>query len=41
MSYIKRYFENHINELSTSELRSMGYSDEEIDELRECFSEKG
>lgn len=40
MSYMKRYLEEHIDELSASKLRQYGYSDDEIDELRECFSNK-
>lgn len=38
MSYIKRYFEEHIDEFTDEELISWGWSLEEIKFLRECFS---
>lgn len=40
MSYMKRYFEDHINDFSDEQLREWGYSDEEIAELREAFAEE-
>lgn len=40
MSAIKRWFEDHITELSDEELFKMGYDQEDIDFLRECFQEQ-
>lgn len=40
MSYIKRWFEEHIDQLTDAQLADMGYSDEEIELLRESFSEE-
>lgn len=38
MSCIKRYFENHIDEISDEQLIEWGYSEKQIEWLRECFS---
>lgn len=38
MSCIKRYFEDHIDEMSDEQLIQWGYSDKTIEWLRECFS---
>lgn len=41
MSSMKQWFENHISEFTDEELLGMGYTQEDIDSLRECFEEKG
>lgn len=38
MSCIKRYFEDHIDEMSDEQLTGWGYSEKQIEWLRECFS---
>lgn len=38
MSYMKRWLEEHIDELSDAQLREMGYTDDDIKWFRECFS---
>ena len=38
MSYIKRYFEEHIDEFGDEQLISWGWRIEDIKVLRECFS---
>lgn len=40
MSAIKRWYEDHISELSDEELFKMGYDQEDIDFLRECFQDQ-
>ena len=40
MSYMKRYFEDHIEDFSDEELLSYGYSEKEIQEFRESFKSK-
>lgn len=40
MSCIKRYFEDHIDELTDEQLIEWGYSEKEIDWLRSGFSQK-
>lgn len=40
MSYIKRWFEDNIDKFSDDELREMGYTDNEIKELRYAFTGK-
>lgn len=40
MSAIKRWFENHISEFTDEELLDMGYGQEDIDIMRECFASK-
>lgn len=40
MSKIKSWFEDHIDTISDEELVKMGYDPEEIQFLRECFSEE-
>lgn len=37
MSYIKRWFENSIGSMSDRQLLDYGYSQEEIDFMRESF----
>ena len=37
MSYMKRYFIEHIEEFSEEDLRNMGYDDQDIEIFRECF----
>lgn len=37
MSYIKRWFEDHCHELSDKQLSDIGYSKQEIKELREAY----
>lgn len=34
MSYIKRWFDDHVNEFSDEELLDMGYSKDDIEMLR-------
>lgn len=38
MSYIKRYFEEHIDEFTDEQLSDWGWSSDVIKMLRECFS---
>lgn len=38
MSAIKRWFEDHIDSMTDEELLAIGYEQEDIDFLRECFS---
>ena len=40
MSAIKRWFEDHISEITDDELLEGGYEQEEIDFMRECFTGK-
>ena len=40
MSAIKRWLEDHISEITDEELLEGGYEPEEIDFMRECFTEK-
>lgn len=37
MSWIKRWFEDHVNDFSDEELLDMGYSKEDIEEFREAY----
>lgn len=38
MGAVKRWLEDHIQELTDEELLAMGYKQEQIDFLKECFS---
>ena len=38
MSAIKRWFEDHISEITDEELLEDGYEQKEIDFMRECFT---
>ena len=40
MSYMKRYFEDHVNDYTDEEIVDMGFADsiEEAQELREAFT---
>ncbi len=38
MSAMKRWFETHISEFTDEELLEMGYEQEGIDFMRECFA---
>lgn len=40
MSCIKRYFEDHIDEMSDEQLHEWGYSEYDINWLRACFSKQ-
>lgn len=40
MSAMKRWFEEHFSEFTDEELLEGGYSQEEIDFMRECFVSK-
>lgn len=40
MGAVKRWFEDHIQELTDEELLAMGFKQEQINFLRECFSPK-
>ena len=40
MSAIKRWFEDHISEITYDELLEGGYEQEEINFMRECFTGK-
>lgn len=40
MSAIKRWFEDHISEFTDEELLDGGYSQEDIDFMRECFASR-
>ena len=40
MSAIKRWFEDHISEFTNEELLEMGYEQEDIDFMRECFTSR-
>ena len=40
MGYMKRYFEERIDELTDEELMEMGYSKEDIDEIRGIFTDE-
>jgi hypothetical protein len=40
MGYMKRWFEEHLDDISDEDLMRLGYSEQDIDELRECFSEE-
>lgn len=37
MSYMKRWFEEHVYKMSDEFLRRLGYSDEQIELFRDCF----
>jgi len=39
MSQMKRYFEERLDELTNEELLEMGYSEQDIEELREIYDE--
>lgn len=38
MSEMKKWFEDHISEFTDEELLEMGYKQEDIDFIRECFT---
>lgn len=38
MSAMKRWFEEHISDFSDEELLKMGYEQEDIEFMRECFT---
>jgi hypothetical protein len=40
MSMMKRWFEDHISEFTDEELLKMGYDQEEINLMRECFASR-
>lgn len=40
MSYIKRWYEDNIDNYTDEELIAMGHPEEDIEWLRECFSNK-
>lgn len=40
MSAMKRWFEDHISDFTDEELLDMGYEQDEIDFIRECFTSK-
>lgn len=40
MSAIKHWLETHLQELTDKELLEMGYDQNDIDFMRECFTEK-
>lgn len=40
MSLIKRWLEDHIAEFTDEELLAFGYDQEDIDFMRECFTER-
>lgn len=40
MSAMKAWFEEHISEFTDEELMYMGYDQETIDELRDCFDKR-
>lgn len=37
MSYVKRWFEEHVYRMSDEYLKQLGYSEEQIELLRDCF----
>lgn len=40
MSEMKRWFEEHISEFTDEELSDMGYDQEDIESMRECYPSK-